>query len=250
MRQTCNSCKTADASGGRGLSLAPFHGRATETGSSCATSQRSRGWATASDSWAAFLPDVLGENRSLILSELLEPPALLGGGPFLQLQSQQWHRSSLCFHAHSSSLVLQLPSVPDKEPCDDTAAAAKSLQSCPTLRPQRRQPTRLPCPWDSPGKNTGMRCHFLLQCMKLKSESEFAQCRTLCDPMDGSLPSSWDFPGKSTGVGCYRLLRVMTLLPPTSPRPISPPRDPYTDFPGGAVAKTLPSQCRGLGFEP
>ena len=46
------------------------------------------------------------------------------------------------------------------------AAAAKSLQSCPTLvRPRRRQPTRLRCPWDSPGKNTGVGCHFLLQWM-------------------------------------------------------------------------------------
>ena len=51
-------------------------------------------------------------------------------------------------------------------------AAGKSLQSCPTLRPQRRQPTRRPRPWDSPGKNTGVGCHFLLQCMKVKSESE------------------------------------------------------------------------------
>ena len=50
------------------------------------------------------------------------------------------------------------------------AAAAKSLQSCPTLQ----QPTRLPCPWDSPGKNTGVGCHFLLHCMKVKSESEVA----------------------------------------------------------------------------
>ena len=55
------------------------------------------------------------------------------------------------------------------------AAAAKSLQSCPTLRPHRRQPTRLPHPWDSPGKNTGVSCHFLLQCRKVKSESEVAQ---------------------------------------------------------------------------
>ena len=46
------------------------------------------------------------------------------------------------------------------------AATAKSLQSCPTLRPHRRQPTRLPTPWDSPGKNTGVGCHFLPQCMK------------------------------------------------------------------------------------
>ena len=55
--------------------------------------------------------------------------------------------------------------------------------------PHRWQPTRLPCPWDSPGKNTGVGCHFLLQCMKVKSESEVAQsCPTLCDPMDCSLP--------------------------------------------------------------
>ena len=53
------------------------------------------------------------------------------------------------------------------------------------------QPTRLPCPWDSPGKNTGVGCHFLLQCMKVKSKSEVAQsCPTLCDPMDCSLPGS------------------------------------------------------------
>ena len=71
------------------------------------------------------------------------------------------------------------------------AAAAKSLQSCPTLRPHGRQPTRLPCPWDSPGKNTGVGCHFLLQCMKVKSESEVTQsCPTLSNPMDCSLPGS------------------------------------------------------------
>ena len=59
------------------------------------------------------------------------------------------------------------------------------------LRPHRRQPTRLPRPWDSPGKNTGVGCHFLLQCMKVKSESEVPQpCPTLHDPMDCSLPGS------------------------------------------------------------
>ena len=56
-----------------------------------------------------------------------------------------------------------------------------------SVRPRRRQPTRLPGPWDSPGKNTGAGCHFLLQCMKVKSESEVAQsCPALCDPIDGS----------------------------------------------------------------
>ena len=45
------------------------------------------------------------------------------------------------------------------------------------------------CPWDSPGKNTGVGCHFLLQCMKVKSEREVAQsCLTLCDPMNHSTP--------------------------------------------------------------
>ena len=116
-----------------------------------------------------------------------------------------------------------------------TAAAAKLLQSCPTLcdpidggppgsavpgilqartlewvaisfsnawkwscsvmsdsvRHHRRQPTRLPRPWDSPGKNSGVGCHFLLQCMKVKSESEVGQSYlTLRDPMDCSLPGS------------------------------------------------------------
>ena len=55
----------------------------------------------------------------------------------------------------------------------------------------RWQPTRLPHPWDSPGKNTGVGCHFLLQCMKVKSESEVTQsCWTPSDHMDCSLPGS------------------------------------------------------------
>ena len=60
-----------------------------------------------------------------------------------------------------------------------------------SVRPHRRQPTRLPRPWDSLGKNTGVGCHFLLQCVKVKSQSEVAQlCPTLRDPMDCSLPGS------------------------------------------------------------
>ena len=59
------------------------------------------------------------------------------------------------------------------------------------VQPHRGLPTRLPRPWDSPGKNTGVGCHFLLQCRKVKSESEVAQsCPTLCNPMDCSLPGS------------------------------------------------------------
>ena len=57
--------------------------------------------------------------------------------------------------------------------------------------PHRRQPTRLPCPWDSPGKNAGVGHHLLLQCMKVKSESEVTQsCPTLSNPMDCSLTGS------------------------------------------------------------
>ena len=71
-------------------------------------------------------------------------------------------------------------------------AAAKSLQSCPTLcNPIDGSPPRLRRPWDSPGKNTGVGCHFLLQCMKVKSESEVTEsCPTLSDPMDCSPPGS------------------------------------------------------------
>ena len=70
------------------------------------------------------------------------------------------------------------------------AAAAKSLQSCPTLCDPIYS-TRLHRPLDSPGKKTGVGCHFLLQCMKVKSESEVAHsCQTLCHPMDCSLPGS------------------------------------------------------------
>ena len=78
-------------------------------------------------------------------------------------------------------------------PClPDTAAAAKPLQSCPTLcDPIDGSPPASPVPGDSPGKNTGVGCHFLLQCVKVKSESEAPQsCPTLCDPMDCSLPGS------------------------------------------------------------
>ena len=104
-----------------------------------------------------------------------------------------------------------------------------------SVQPHRWQPTRLPCPWDSPGKNTGVGCHFLLQCIRVKSESEVAQsCLTslphglqptrLLHPWDFPvMPNSvqphrwqptrllrpWDSPGKNTGVGCHLLLQCM-----------------------------------------
>ena len=92
------------------------------------------------------------------------------------------------------------------------AAAAKSLQSWPTLRPHRRKPTRLPRPWDSLGKNSGVGCHFLLQCMKV--ESEKWSCSVVSDSWwpHGLQPTRllcpWDFPGKSTRVGCHCLLCI------------------------------------------
>ena len=95
-----------------------------------------------------------------------------------------------------------------------------------SVRPHRRQPTRLCCPWDSPGKNTGVGCHFLLQCMKVKSGSEVAQlCPTVCYPMDCSLPGSsvcGDSPGKNTGVGCQVLLQG--IFPTQGSNPCLPPR--------------------------
>ena len=83
-----------------------------------------------------------------------------------------------------------------------------------SIRPHRQQPTRHPHPWDSPGKNARVDCHFLLQLMKVKSENEVAQsCPTLSNPMDCSLPDSsvhGIFPGKSTGVGCHCLLHYLS----------------------------------------
>ena len=81
-----------------------------------------------------------------------------------------------------------------------------------SVRPHRQQPTRLPCHWDSPGKNTGVGCHFLLPCRKGTSESEVAQSCPTQRP-HGLQPTRllcpWDFPGKSTGVGCHCLLQCM-----------------------------------------
>ena len=117
-----------------------------------------------------------------ILQSKLRPLALwhLQRAVPAHCQHKKMHPGETCFSlpAHSSYFA---------------AAAAKSLQLCPTLCDPIDvwQPTRFPRPWDTPGKNTGVGCHFLLQCMKVKSESEVAQlCPTLSDPMDCSLPGS------------------------------------------------------------
>ena len=96
----------------------------------------------------------------------------------LSYSSVKWHNkclSFLFFLSHVSCCCC----------CSVTSVMSDSV------RPRRRQPTRLCHPWDSPGKNTGAGCHFPLQRMKVKSESEVAQsCPTLSDPMDCSLPGS------------------------------------------------------------
>ena len=85
-----------------------------------------------------------------------------------------------------------------------------------SVLPRRWQPTRLPHPWDSPGKNTGVGCHFLLQCMKVKRESEVAQlCPTPSDPMDCSLPGSsihGIFPARVLEWGAIAFMKIKVLL--------------------------------------
>ena len=102
-----------------------------------------------------------------------------------------------------------------------------------SVRSHRRQPTRLPRPWDSPGKNTGVGCHFLLQCRKVKSESEVAQsCPTLCDAMDCSLPGS-----PIHGISQARVLEWVNVY-------IIHVLYIHVGFPGGASGKESASQCR------
>ena len=94
---------------------------------------------------------------------------------------QQLETFSLLTHHLLSPLILLISYIM----CSVASVVSDSLQ------PRRQQPTRLPRPWDSPGKNTGVGCHFLLQCMKVKNESEITQlCPTRSDPMDCSLPGS------------------------------------------------------------
>ena len=99
----------------------------------------------------------------------------------------QHHSSKASILLHSAFFIVQL-SDPYMTTGKTIALTAASFVS-DSVRPHRWQLTRIPCPWDSPGKNTRVGCHFLLQCMKVKSESEVAQsCPTLRDAMDCSLP--------------------------------------------------------------
>ena len=116
--------------------------------------------------------------------------------------------------------------------------------------PHRRQPTKLPRPWDSPGKNTRVGCHFILQCVRAKSESEVAQsCPTLSNPMDHSLPGSsihgifqqeyWSgVPLPSPGSECWDMCLGFAL------------KCFEGDFPGGSVVPSPPCEAGGTGSIP
>ena len=99
-----------------------------------------------------------------------------------------------------------------------------------SVRPHRRQPTRLPRSWDSPGENTGVGCHFLLQCMKVKGEIEVSRsCPTLSDPMDRSPPGSSVhaiFQARALErvaiASPLTVCRTLQNLTPTSQRPRAP----------------------------
>ena len=131
-----------------------------------------------------------------------------------------WWTFHLAFHiilicVHQTFISVNDDRLPKwQECCARTlaAAAAKSFQSCPTLHdPIDGSPPGSPVP-GIPGKNTGVGCHFLLQCMKVKSE-KWKWSRSVTSDSSGPhglqptrLLGPWDFPGKSTGVGCHFLL--------------------------------------------
>ena len=109
-----------------------------------------------------------------------------------------------------------------------------------SVRPHRQQPTRLPHPWDSPGKNTGVGCHFLLQCMKVKSESEVAQsCQTLATPWTAAYqaPPSMGFSRREYWSG----------LPLPSPVLLLLLGSPYLLSTGKKWASTMDSSWTFLG---
>ena len=108
-----------------------------------------------------------------------------------------------------------------------------------SVRPHRQQPTRLPRPWNSPGKNTGVGCHFLLQCMTVKSESEVAQSHpTLSNPMDCSLPGS-----STHGIFQARILEWDAIAFSTSPIENSPKLKTY-------LSNQLPDLLAQISYSP
>ena len=122
-----------------------------------------------------------------------------------------------------------------------------------SVRLHRWQPNRLPHPWDSPGKNTGVGCHFLLQCMKVKSESEVDQsCPTLSDPMDYRLPGSsihGIFQGKVLEWGAIAFstqLSLASLKFKSSTYALAPHF--LSPAPGHKLLRVLPPSCYNINF--
>ena len=121
-----------------------------------------------------------------------------------------------------------------------------------SVRPHRRQPTRLPCPWDSPGKNTGVGCHFLLQCLKVKVKS-LSCVRLLGTPWTAAYqaPPSMGFSRQEywsglplpspTGVCILNIISIQMILKLISAALTSPPEfqvhcpTAYLTFPLGGV---------------
>ena len=122
-----------------------------------------------------------------------------------------------------------------------------------SVRPRRRQPTRLFHPWDSPGKNTGVGCHFLLQCMKGRSESEVTQSYpTLSDPTDCSPPGSsihGIFQARVLGVGCHCLLQCMEVKSEREVTQSCPTLHNPTDcsLPGSSIHGIFQARVLGVG---
>ena len=146
-------------------------------------------------------PGTLGKARPASGQSLGEPGGREEAGQGLpEPQTSSWGLSKLRSQKSSSSPLPTVPEIllrPMKAQGNLRVYQLLLLLllshfSCVRLCATHRwQPTRLPSPWDFPGKNNGVGCHFLLQCMKMKSESEVAQsCPTLSDPMDCSLPGS------------------------------------------------------------
>ena len=106
-------------------------------------------------------------------------------------QSRTWLSNFTYFTYWMALWFAPLSSVWERSSWSEPLLLLLSHFSCDSVWPHGLQPTRLLYPWDSPGKNTGVGCYFLLQCMKVESESEVTQsCPTLSNPMDCSLPGS------------------------------------------------------------
>ena len=122
-----------------------------------------------------------------------------------------------------------------------------------SVRPHRRKPTRLHHPWDSPGKNTGVGCHFLLQCMKREkwnwSRSVVSNSVRAHRRQPTRLRRPWDSPVKNTGVGCHFLLQYMKVKSESEIAQSCPTlRDPMDcSLPGSSVYGIFQARNAGVG---